>query len=128
MKDYVRAVLIAKDQFWWNKNDSPWRISAYHKWTPPPEKPDEGDHYQPDYWMKRVMDLCTFEIVRNNFGLNFNDLMHLDVSTFEEIEEQVHKMAEEQRQAMLKSTAGNSNTNKELRQALGLNGNVKITH
>ena len=110
MKDFVRKVLIAKDQWWWNKMQSPWKITAWHQSEPPPE-PGMLENYSPDYWQKRVLDLCTFDIVRNNFGLNYLDLMQLDVPTFETIEERVHKIADKQREAIEKATKPDPNQN-----------------
>lgn len=110
MKDFVRRALVAQDQPWWRKHASEWKITDFHLWQNP-------EDYSPDYWQERVLDLCTYDIVQTNFGLSFLDLMELDVSTFEAIEERVHLIAKRQHDAMpqdlkdkLAQSGGNTRT------------------
>lgn len=93
MKDFVLRVLISQDEDWWKDTKGEWKITAEH-----PRCPDGS--YTPNYWEERVLHLLAFDITHSNFGLGFLDLMELDVSTFESIEEKVHKMAEAQTKAM----------------------------
>lgn len=103
-KDFVRRVLIATDEPWWQKNTSEWKISIVHPWCP-------ENSYTPDYWEERVLDLCSYDLTRSNFGLGFNDLMDMDVATFEKIEKRVHEMAERQQATLKKEGIGGNNNN-----------------
>lgn len=93
MKDFVRKILIAKDEKWFSKNHDEWKVTAYHSWAPP-------NSYLPSYWEDRAMALCVYDITNNNFGMSFLDLMDLDVATFEKIEDRVHKIVEQQQAAV----------------------------
>lgn len=48
-----------------------------------------------NYWRKRVLRLCKYEITHQNFGLGYNDLMKMDPATFEEIEKVIYETIEE---------------------------------
>lgn len=48
-----------------------------------------------NYWRKRVLRLCKYEITHQNFGLSYTDLMKLDTATFEEIEKAIYEVIEE---------------------------------
>lgn len=101
--DFLKRYLIAKDQFWWNASLSPWVLNLIHEWAPVAEDPlthVKLEPYKVSYWRDRVMGLCEYEITHTNFGMGYQELMNLDVPTFEEIEERVHKLAEERTKNM----------------------------
>ena len=84
---------------------SPWAINIEHPWVQTSRDPRTGKEltpYKVDDLRERAMNLCEYEITHANFGLSFLDLMHLDLATFEEIEERVHEIAREQQKSMEK--------------------------
>jgi hypothetical protein len=95
IREYLIRTAICADQFWFKDVSGRWKL---HKMHPVADKVKdlEGTMVVPDdfnYWRKRVINLCTYEMTRQNFGLSFIDLMHLDVATFEEIEHEVYEAA-----------------------------------
>jgi len=91
--------------FWWKKVSSPWGINIEHERTQRTRDPLTGkmyDAYQVDDLRQRALNLCEYEMTHANFGMGFNDLMHLDLATFEEIEDRVHKLAEDAAKSMKK--------------------------
>ena len=95
LRDYLMRVQFAKDIGWWDKSNSPWRLTECHEnW--------EATDYNPDFWRDRVTRLCAFDITMSNFGLSYNDLMQLDVPTFEYIEKKVHELAKARNDALPK--------------------------
>ena len=78
-----------------------------------PPYPPQGDPvtgrkveiYKVSEWRDRVLDLCEFEITHQYFGLSYTDLMNLDTAEFEDIEDRVHKIAEQKTQNMNKMKA-----------------------
>lgn len=89
MKDFVRRTLIAKDEPWWSKEMSEWKITAMHPWCP-------ENSYTPDFWEDRVLRLLEFDVTHNHFGFDFFKLMELDVSTFIKVEEKIHEIVKRQ--------------------------------
>lgn len=85
LRDFVRRVNIASDEHWWANEQSPWKVQVMHPWS-------SIKSFTPDYWLERALDLCEKDIVVSRFGLGLNDLMKLDVCTFEMIEDRVHKI------------------------------------
>ena len=91
--------------FWWKKASSPWALNIEHERTRTHRDPRTGrmyTDYQVDDLRQRALNLCEYEITHTNFGMSFTDLMHLDLATFEEIEDRVHKLAEETAKSMKK--------------------------
>lgn len=85
-----------------------------HEWSEK-VRDSSGNLVEPDdynYWRNRVMNLCSYEMTHQNFGLGYNDLMKLDVATFEEIEEAIQEHAKRTKanlDALSKHTNSNSN-------------------
>ena len=95
IREYLIRTAICADQFWFKRASGRWKLHQMHP-IADKIKDVDGSMVEPDdynYWRKRVINLCTYEMTRQNFGLNFMDLMRLDVATFEEIESEVHEAA-----------------------------------
>jgi len=99
LKDLVLRSAFAKDQDWWNKVNTEFKVTErYYKF----EATDHnGDAVGVDNLialpLDRAMDLCGYDVTHQQLGLNLLDLMSLDVDTFNKVEEWVHKYMEEQR-------------------------------
>lgn len=106
-RDYVLRYFIDNDQFWFNdKNlEHPFKLNRMHPWAKPVIDPATGKNieYQVNDWRDRVMNLCEYKFTHECFGLGYNDLMHLDPATFEEIEERVYNLVKEQTESVNKS-------------------------
>lgn len=83
-------------------------MNLTHPPYPPQVDPVTGrkvEIYKVSEWRDRVLDLCEFEITHQYFGLSYTDLMNLDTAEFEDIEDRVHKIAEQKTQNMNKMKA-----------------------
>ncbi len=110
-RDFLKRYLIVRDYFWWeaNRKLSAWGVNFIHDSVSSVKDPISGEMFtppKPSYWRDRVLDLCEYEITHQNFGLGFNDLMHLDPATFEDIEERVHQIAARTNENLQQMTEG----------------------
>lgn len=104
LKDLVLRTAFAKDQLWWDKVTSEFKVTErYSKFQ---TYDHNGETVEVDNLtalpLDRALDLCGFDVTHNNLGLSLLDLMSLDVDTFNQVEDWVHKFAEEQRKRMAK--------------------------
>ena len=95
LRDFVRRVNIASDEHWWRDVNSPWKVQVMHSWS-------SFRTFTPDYWLERALDLCEKDIVVSRFGLGLNDLMKMDVCTFQMVEDRVHKILQRQKENLPK--------------------------
>ena len=88
---------MAKDTFWFKNTTGPWRYHVMHPLARQVEGEDGVlvDPIDFNFWRKRVLRLCKYEITHQNFGLSYTDLMKLDPATFEEIEKAIYEVIEE---------------------------------
>ena len=86
IRDFVFRVLSKQHSIWWQGDMSPYKVNLWH--SPVPE-----GYNKPTAYMDRALDLCEYEMTHDNYGLTFKDLMELDLTTFEEIEQRVHEQA-----------------------------------
>ena len=91
-RNLERRALIAQDEPWWGKTTSPWKLTIVH------DAP-EG-HVGPDYWFDRAFELSCIDMVHQNFGMSFNDLMSMDVGSFIEFERKVHEFLRKRDESM----------------------------
>ena len=89
LRNFLRRMIIAQDDPWWETNHSPWKISIEHPIYP-------TDSVSPDYWFERAMDLCENEITHQYFGLTLQDIMTMDVATFVKIETRLRDFTKRQ--------------------------------
>ena len=104
LKDLVLRSAFARDQGWWDKVNSEFKITErYYKFESIDHRGEEVgvDNLTP-LPLDRALDLCGFDVTHQNLGLNLLDLMRLDVDTFARVEEWVHKYVQEQRKRMPK--------------------------
>jgi hypothetical protein len=114
IREFLIRTAICADQFWYPGTSSRWKLHLMHEWSEK-VRDSSGNLVEPDdynYWRNRVMNLCSYEMTHQNFGLGYNDLMKLDVATFEEIEEAIQEHAKRTKanlDALSKHTNSNSN-------------------
>ena len=104
LKDLVLRSAFARDQGWWDKVTSEFKITErYYKFD---SVGQDGEAMGVDHLIAlpidRALDLCGFDVTHQNLGLNFLDLMHLDVDTFMQVEDWVHNYVREQKKRMSK--------------------------
>lgn len=104
-RDVLIRYSISRDEFWWKNASSPWKMNIEHdrvQETIDPVTRAKLIPYKVSDLRDRALDLCGYEITHTNFGLSFSDLMKLDLATFEEVEDRVHEMAQQQSKSMAK--------------------------
>lgn len=95
----LRALIASTEPWWTQVANNEWGLTIKH-----PTRPEET--IEPNYWQLRVLRLCTYDITMNNFGLSYNDLMNLDVETFNIIQEKIEQMDKEQKAALKREGIG----------------------
>ena len=105
LKDLVLRTAFAKDQGWWDKVTSEFKVTErYYKFeTVDHNGVAVGVDNLTALPLERALDLCGYDVTHSNLGLGLMELMSLDVDTFNRVEDWVHKYAEEQRKRMPKS-------------------------
>lgn len=93
LRNITKRSLIAQDEPWWKENTSDWKLTVVHDYAP------EGT-MTPDFWMEEVLELCKHEVLHQYLGLTFEELMHMDPSTFEKIRKWVYDFEKEQSERM----------------------------
>ena len=104
LKDFVLRTAFAKDLGWWDKVMSEFKVTEkFHRFE---VVNHEGEAVGVDHLtalpFERALDLCGYDVTHANLGLGLMDLMKLDVTSFNRVEQWVHKYAEEQRKRMPK--------------------------
>ena len=84
-RNLMRRALILQDEPWWKTSTSPWKITVEHNIYP-------DDQPGPDYWFNRALDLCSIDLVHQNFGVTLDELMHMEVPVFIAFEKRVHEI------------------------------------
>ena len=95
----LRALIASTEPWWTQVANNEWGLTIKH-----PTRPEET--IEPNFWQLRVLRLCTYDITMNNFGLSYNDLMNLDVETFNIIQEKIEQMDKEQKAALKREGIG----------------------
>lgn len=97
-KDFLKRYLICRDYFWWQKEGSPFRLNEVHPWVEKMRDPFTGEMVEPigvNFWRDQVLELCSYEITHQCFGLSYNDLMNCDTVEFAAIKDKVMEIAKQ---------------------------------